>query len=68
MNSARKVAGLLVFMRAGRIHEMAPPPHHFAAPQTAEMQQVLSALHGATRPRFLRWLNEHGLHFVQHRG
>ena len=68
MNFARKVADRVVFMHAGRLHEMGPPPQLFAAPKTAELQQIMSALHGATRPRFLRWLNERGLHFVQHRG
>jgi polar amino acid transport system ATP-binding protein len=45
MNFARKVADRVVFMHAGRIHEMGPPEALFTAPQTAELQQFLSALH-----------------------
>ena len=45
MNFARKVADRVVFMHAGRIHEMGPPQVLFSAPQTAELQQFLSALH-----------------------
>jgi polar amino acid transport system ATP-binding protein len=45
MNFARKVADRVVFMHAGRIHEMGPPQALFAAPQTAELKQFLSALH-----------------------
>jgi polar amino acid transport system ATP-binding protein len=45
MNFARKVADRVVFMHAGRIHEMGPPAQLFGAPQTAELQQFLSALH-----------------------
>ena len=45
MNFARKVADRVVFMHAGRIHEMGPPEALFASPQTAELQQFLSALH-----------------------
>jgi polar amino acid transport system ATP-binding protein len=45
MNFARKVADRLVFMHAGRIHEMGPPEELFAAPQTPELKQFLSALH-----------------------
>jgi polar amino acid transport system ATP-binding protein len=45
MNFARKVADRVVFMHAGRIHEMGPPEALFAAPQTAELKQFLSALH-----------------------
>ncbi|ACB35466.1 ABC transporter-related protein [Leptothrix cholodnii SP-6] len=45
MNFARKVADRVVFMHAGRIHEMGPPEQLFGAPQTAELQQFLSALH-----------------------
>ncbi|MCE2657099.1 MAG: amino acid ABC transporter ATP-binding protein [Rubrivivax sp.] len=44
MNFARKVADRVVFMHAGRIHEMGPPAELFAAPQTAELRQFLSAL------------------------
>ncbi len=45
MNFARKVADRVVFMHAGRIHEMGPPNELFASPQTAELKQFLSALH-----------------------
>jgi polar amino acid transport system ATP-binding protein len=45
MNFARKVADRVVFMHAGRIHEMGPPAELFAAPKTPELQQFLSALH-----------------------
>ena len=45
MNFARKVADRVVFMHAGRIHEMGPPQQLFGAPQTAELRQFLSALH-----------------------
>jgi polar amino acid transport system ATP-binding protein len=44
MNFARKVADRVVFMHAGRIHEMGAPAALFEAPQTAELQQFLSAL------------------------
>ena len=45
MNFARKVADRVVFMHAGRIHEMGPPQTLYGSPQTAELQQFLSALH-----------------------
>jgi polar amino acid transport system ATP-binding protein len=45
MNFARKVADRVVFMHAGRIHEMGPPEQLFGNPQTAELKQFLSALH-----------------------
>ncbi len=45
MNFARKVADRVVFMHAGRIHEMGPPNDLFANPLTAELKQFLSALH-----------------------
>ena len=45
MNFARKVSDRVVFMHAGRIHEVGPPEQLFGAPQTAELQQFLSALH-----------------------
>ena len=45
MNFARTVSDRLVFMHAGRIHEMGPPQALFDAPQTAELKQFLSALH-----------------------
>ena len=45
MNFARKVSDRVVFMHAGRIHEMGPPEQLFGAPQTPELKQFLSALH-----------------------
>jgi polar amino acid transport system ATP-binding protein len=45
MNFARKVADRVVFMHAGRIHEMGPPEAMFGQPQTAELRQFLAALH-----------------------
>jgi polar amino acid transport system ATP-binding protein len=45
MNFARKVSDRVVFMHAGRIHEMGPPAEVFGAPKTPELQQFLSALH-----------------------
>jgi len=45
MNFARKVSDRVVFMHAGRIHEMGPPEQLFGNPQTAELKQFLSALH-----------------------
>ena len=45
MNFARKVSDRVVFMHAGRIHEMGPPSQLFDAPQTPELQQFLRALH-----------------------
>ena len=45
MNFARKVADRVVFMHAGRIHEMGPPEELFGNPQTPELRQFLSALH-----------------------
>jgi polar amino acid transport system ATP-binding protein len=45
MNFARKVSDRVVFMHAGRIHEIGTPQQLFEAPQTAELQQFLSALH-----------------------
>jgi len=44
MNFARKVADRVVFMHAGRIHEMGPPQTLFSQPETAELRQFLSAL------------------------
>ncbi|HEV8314637.1 MAG TPA: amino acid ABC transporter ATP-binding protein [Burkholderiaceae bacterium] len=46
MNFARKVSDRVVFMHAGRIHEMGPPAELFGNPQTPELKQFLSALHG----------------------
>ncbi|WP_088282709.1 amino acid ABC transporter ATP-binding protein [Ideonella sp. A 288] len=45
MGFARKVSDRVVFMHAGRIHEMGPPEQLFGAPQTPELRQFLSALH-----------------------
>jgi polar amino acid transport system ATP-binding protein len=45
MNFARKVSNRMVFMHAGRIHEMGPPEQLFGAPQTPELKQFLAALH-----------------------
>ena len=44
MSFARKVSDRLVFMHAGRIHEMGPPEQLFGNPRTAELKQFLSAL------------------------
>ena len=43
MNFARKVADRVVFMHAGRIHEMGPPGVLFQSPQTPELRQFLAA-------------------------
>ena len=45
MNFARKVSDRVVFMHAGRIHEMGPPEQLFGSPTTPELKQFLSALH-----------------------
>ncbi len=45
MSFARKVSDRLVFMHAGRIHEIGPPETLFGAPQTAELKQFLAVLH-----------------------
>jgi polar amino acid transport system ATP-binding protein len=45
MSFARKVSDRVVFMHAGRIHEIGPPEEVFGNPQTAELKQFLSALH-----------------------
>ncbi len=45
MNFARKVASRVVFMHAGKIHEIAAPQELFGAPKTPELRQFLSALH-----------------------
>ena len=44
MSFARKVSDRLVFMHAGRIHEIGPPEQVFGNPQTPELKQFLSAL------------------------
>jgi polar amino acid transport system ATP-binding protein len=41
MAFARKVSDRVVFMHAGRIHEMGPPEQVFGAPRTAELRQFL---------------------------
>jgi polar amino acid transport system ATP-binding protein len=46
MSFARKVSDRVVFMHAGRIHEIGPPQQIFGAPRTAELRQFLSALDG----------------------
>src|SRR5207247_7734144 len=45
MGFARKVSDRVVFMHAGRIHEMGSPAALFGNPQTPELKQFLSALH-----------------------
>ncbi len=44
MNFARKVADRVVFMHAGKIHEIGPPAELFGKPKTPELVQFLSAL------------------------
>ena len=46
MNFARKVCDRLVFMHAGRIHEIGPPDEIFGAPRTPELKQFLASIHG----------------------
>jgi polar amino acid transport system ATP-binding protein len=45
MAFARKVSDRVVFMHAGRIHEMGPPAAIFGAPQTPELQRFLASIH-----------------------
>jgi polar amino acid transport system ATP-binding protein len=45
MNFARKVSDRVVFMHAGRIHEIGPPEQVFDAPRTPELRQFLASLH-----------------------
>jgi polar amino acid transport system ATP-binding protein len=45
MNFARKVSDRVVFMHAGRIHEIGPPEQIFGAPRTPELQQFLARSH-----------------------
>jgi polar amino acid transport system ATP-binding protein len=45
MSFARKVSDRLVFMHAGRIHEIGPPEQLFGSPQTPELKQFLSSIH-----------------------
>ena len=42
MNFARRVSDRVVFMHAGRIHEMGSPAELFGSPQTAELKQFLA--------------------------
>jgi len=44
MSFARKVSDRLVFMHAGRIHEMGPPDEIFGAPKSPELKQFLSSI------------------------
>ena len=46
MSFARKVSDRVVFMHAGRIHEIGPPAQIFGAPHTPELRQFLAALDG----------------------
>jgi len=46
MNFARKVSNRVIFMHQGRVHEMGPPAELFANPQTPELKQFLSSIHG----------------------
>ncbi|MGN6526206.1 MAG: amino acid ABC transporter ATP-binding protein [Burkholderiaceae bacterium] len=45
MSFARKVSDRVVFMHAGRIHEIGPPEQIFGSPRTPELQQFLARLH-----------------------
>jgi len=45
MNFARRVSDRVVFMHAGRIHEIGPPEQIFDAPRTPELQQFLARSH-----------------------
>ena len=45
MNFARKVSDRVVFMHAGRIHEIGSPEQIFGSPRTPELQQFLATLH-----------------------
>lgn len=46
MSFARKVSDRVIFMHQGRVHESGPPAQIFGQPQTPELQQFLSSLHG----------------------
>jgi polar amino acid transport system ATP-binding protein len=46
MNFARKVSDRVLFMHAGRVHESGPPAAIFGQPQTPELRQFLSGMHG----------------------
>ncbi len=45
MRFARKVSDRVVFMHAGRVHEIGTPEKLFGSPETAELKQFLSSLH-----------------------
>ena len=45
MSFARRVSDRVVFMHAGRIHEIGPPEQIFDAPRTPELQQFLARSH-----------------------
>jgi polar amino acid transport system ATP-binding protein len=42
MSFARRVAGRVIFMHGGRIHESGPPEQVFGAPSTPELRQFVS--------------------------
>jgi polar amino acid transport system ATP-binding protein len=44
MRFARKVSDRVVFMHAGRIHEIGPPEQIFDAPRTPELRQFLASV------------------------
>jgi polar amino acid transport system ATP-binding protein len=44
MSFARRVSDRVVFMHAGRIHEIGAPTQIFGSPQTPELRQFLAAL------------------------
>ena len=46
MGFAKKVSDRVIFMHLGRVHEMGPPDELFSNPQTAELRQFLSSIHG----------------------
>ena len=45
MNFARRVSDRVVFMHAGRIHEIGTPEQIFDAPRTPELHQFLARSH-----------------------
>ena len=46
MNFARKVSDRVIFMHQGLVHESGTPEQIFGSPQTPELKQFLSSLHG----------------------
>jgi len=44
MAFARRVSSRVVFMHAGRVHEIGPPTQIFGAPQTPELRQFLGSV------------------------